>query len=188
MTAPVDPPHEKERTVHRHSWLTLALALALAAVVLTGCTTTSAGGPSDTPTTVEPASFVMDLAGAATLPAYRSDVAASLNSCSAASSGGWSYLYAGGDPFVTLQLAVYSGVTDGTNPSDFDLDVVAPGGGAVRLVPAGRKEGVQGEGQAAVDRVGDRVMITVDGVSATLEDGASLGGTDVHLTLDCPAT
>ena len=101
-------------------------------------------------------------------------------------SGGWSYLYAGGDPFLSLDLTVFPGVVQGDAPSDFDLDIGAPTG-QVRLVPSGRREGVKGAGTARLEQDGDAVKITIDGSARTMVDGANTGDTTVDLVIHCPA-
>ena len=112
-----------------------------------------------------------------------------LNDCSSASSGGWSYLYGGGTPFVTVDLRIYSEATSGVDPADFDLDIGAPGGMAVRVVPSGRREGAQGTGTVHVEPdASGGVAIVLDGEAVTLQGGpGSLGRTTVHLDLRCPA-
>jgi hypothetical protein len=169
------------------------VALAAALVVIAACG--SVDGPTGTTPATSDASggaapaFELALDGVVGLPAYASDAAASLNECAPAASGGWTYLYAGGTPFLTLDLSVYSGVMTGTDPADFDLDIVAPGGRAVRVVPSGRREGAQGDGAIELATLADGgVRIDLDGEAITLEGGpTSLGSTRVHLDLRCPA-
>ena len=56
-------------------------------------------------TAVKP-EFDLTLDGSVELPAYRSDAAAGLNSCAEATSGGWTYLYGGGSPLVTVTVSI----------------------------------------------------------------------------------
>jgi hypothetical protein len=149
--------------------------------------TSAPPSPSPTASGAQP-TFELVLDGAVDLPAFPSDPSASLNECAPASSGGWTYTYAGGTPFLTLDLSVYSPATTGANPSDFDLDIVAPGSRAVRVVPSGRREGVQGDGTIHIEpRPDGGVTISLDGSAVTLVGGpASIGTTTVHLELDCP--
>ena len=179
------------RSAHRATVLT-ALAIGLLVAACGGAPAGAASASSPSPaaaagTAVKP-DFDLVLDGAVELPGYASDRAAGLNSCDQATSGGWTYLYGGGSPFVTVTASIYSAVTDGSNPSDFDLDISAPGGRAVRLVPSGRKEGAQGTGTATITSLdGGGVTIQIDGSAVTLEGGpASKGDTEVHLTLRCP--
>jgi hypothetical protein len=132
--------------------------------------------------------FDLALVGPVSLPTYTSDPAASLNECAPASSGGWTFMYAGGTPFLTLDLSIYAAAVAGADRDDFDLDIVASGR-AVRLVPSGRREGAQGDGVVRVEaRPDGGVTIALDGTAVTLEGGpASVGDTAVHLDLDCPA-
>jgi hypothetical protein len=168
----------------------IGLALVVVALVASGC---AAPGVASTPVAPSPAgpvpAFELALDGTVALPAYVSDAAASLNECAPASTGGWSYLYGGGTPFVTVDLKVYSDGTSGVDPADFDLDVVTPGAVAIRVVPSGRKEGAQGSGTVRVEPQADGgVAIVLDGEAITLQGGpGSLGRTSVHLDLRCPA-
>jgi len=166
----------------------LAILVVLGAV---GACTGPSGNPSPTPAPAAGSapSFELALGGAVALPAYASDAGASLNECSPADSGGWTYLYAGGTPFLTVDLSVYSAAATGADPSDFDLDIVAPGAQAVRVVPSGRREGSQGDGSVRIESAADGgVRIALEGEAVTLSGGpASVGSTTVHLDLRCPA-
>jgi hypothetical protein len=170
--------------------------LAAVAIVIVGCGGTTPAesaaatvAPSTAVTVVSNAakpSFELTLGGTVDLPAYASDRAASLDSCAKGSSGAWSYLYAGGDPFLSLDLTVFPGVVQGDRPSDFDLDIGAPSG-QVRLVPSGRREGAKGTGTARLVQDGDAVKIMIDGSATTMVDGANTGATTVELVIHCPA-
>lgn len=174
----------------------LAVLTATLVLVLAGCGGTQAGGtaatsaaasaPASVASSAAKPSFELTLGGTVDLPAYASDRAASLDSCAKGKSGGWSYLYAGGDPFLSLDLTVYPGVVHGDAPSDFDLDIGAPTG-QVRLVPSGRREGIKGAGNARLEQDGDAVKITIDGSARTMVDGANTGDTTVDLVIHCPA-
>jgi len=171
-----------------------ALVILLATMLVAACAGSPASpAPSSAPSaavagTAAKPDFDLTLDGTVELPTYTSDKAAALNFCSQATSGGWSYSYGGGDPFVTLNVSIYSLVTDGSNPSDFDFEVVAPDTRTVRLVASGRKEGVQGVGTATVSTTDDGgTLIQIDGSGVTLQGGPrSKGDTEVHLTLRCP--
>lgn len=170
--------------------LVLAAIVGLAVIGCTGSTAPTAPSPSTAPvagTAIDPV-FDLDLDGAVELSGYHSDPAAGLNTCAPGSGGGWTYLYGGGEPFVTVDISLFTGAMDGSDPSDFDLDIVASGR-AVRLVPSGREEGVQGTGTARLTTEGGIALIAVDGTAVTLEGGpVSHGDTDVHLTLRCADT
>jgi hypothetical protein len=175
----------------------MARSLALLAtlvIAIAGCAGTPEGGAPVTAAapsaaTVSDAakpSFQLTLGGTVDLPAYASDSGASLDSCAKGASGGWSYLYAGGDPFLSLDLTLYPGAVSGGTASDFDLDIGAPSG-QVRLVPSGRREGAKGTGTAHLDQEGEAVRITIDGSARTMVDGANTGDTTVDLVIHCPA-
>ena len=169
--------------------------LVTVALVIAGCAGTPGGSAATTAarstaqTPVDDAtkpSFTLTLGGTVDLPRYASDDAASLHSCAKGASGGWTFLYAGGDPFVSLDLNLYAGVIDGGSPSDFDLDIGAPTG-QVRLVPSGRREGAKGTGTARLEQVEGAVRITIDGSARTMSDSTDTGDTTVDLVIDCPA-
>ncbi len=159
----------------------VVVVLAAAAALAGACGGPPPGArPVATPSpalTGPQAVFDLALAGAVALPTYTSDPAASLNECAPASSGGWTFMYAGGTPFLTLDLSVYSAAVSGADPADFDLDIVASGSPAVRLVPSGRREGAQGEGAVRIEaRPDGGVTIALDGTAVTLDGGpASVG-------------
>jgi hypothetical protein len=130
-------------------------------------------------------SLHLTLDGVVRLPDYASDDAAALATCEPIDAGGWAYMYAGGTPFVSVELSVYAGAADGRAPGDFDLDIGAPAG-QVRLVPSGRREGAKGTGTAVVEHSDRGVTITVNGSARTMQDGSNAGDTTIDLTLTCP--
>ena len=169
-------------------------ALVVIAGLVSGCMSGGGGGtdaaaPSavaSTAVATEVPTFDLVLDGVVDLPAYASDRAASLNTCAQSDSGGWSYLYGGGSPFMTLELSIFSGVISGTNPADFNLDVDTQGS-VVRVVPSGRREGPKGTGAASIVSTADEVVITIEGSSITRRGSAvDHGATDVALTVHCP--
>ena len=162
--------------------------LALVCAACAGAPATpggQAGSASTAPVDGVKPSFRLTLAGATVLPTYASDTAASLDTCEPAKGSGWTYLYAGGTPFVSVDLRLYSGAADGGVKSDFDLDIGAPAG-QVRLVPSGRREGAKGTGTAIIEERDHAVTITVRGTATTMVDGSDSGATTVELILDCP--
>lgn len=171
-----------------------ALLVAVLAVLLGGCAgAPSASSPATGDGRAAPApaggaakpSFELTLGGVVELPAYASDAAAALDVCDQSAGGGWTYMYAGGDPFLSLDLSLYTGAVDGATPSDFDLDIGAPTG-QVRLVPSGRREGAKGDGTARIVRDGGAVRIDIEGSATTMVDGGDAGDTTVALVLRCP--
>lgn len=165
------------------------LLLAALSLALTGCTAGASTGPADPSgaggATHPAPALHLTLDGVVRLPDYASDGAAALATCEPIEAGGWAYMYAGGTPFVSVDLAVYSGAADGSAPNDFDLDIGAPAG-QVRLVPSGRREGAKGTGTAVVEEGDHDVTISVSGSARTMLDGANAGDTTIDLTLTCP--
>ena len=172
--------------MHRPRLIVLVLALVCAGCAGGQATPDGPDGSISTGTVggAKP-SFRLTLAGATVLPTYASDTSASLDSCEPAKGRGWTYLYAGGTPFVSVDLRVYSGATDGGLLSDLDLDIGAPAG-QVRLVPSGRREGAKGMGTAIIEEREDTVTITVRGTATTMIEGSNEGDTEVELILACP--
>ena len=165
----------------------LTAIVGLAIVACSGPASPVAPSPSTAPvagTAIDPV-FDLDLGGAVELTGYHSDPAAGLNTCAPGSGGGWTYMYGGGQPFVSVDISLFEGAMDGSNPSDFDLDIGAQSR-AVRLVASGRREGVQGTGTARLTTENGMAVIVVDGTAVTLEGGqVSHGDTEVHLTIRC---
>jgi hypothetical protein len=175
-----------EGTMYRPRLIVLVLALVCAGCAGGQATPAAPGGSTSTGTVGSAGpSFSLTLAGATVLPTYASDTNASLDFCEPAKGRGWTYMYAGGTPFVSVDLRVYSGAADGGLQSDFDLDIGAPAG-QVRLVPSGRREGAKGTGTAIIEERQDTVTITVRGTATTMAGGSNVGDTEVELILACP--
>jgi hypothetical protein len=172
--------------MHRPRLIVLVLALVCAGCAGGQATPIGPDGSISTGTLGgDKPSFRLTLAGATVLPTYASDTSAALDFCEPAKGPGWTYMYAGGTPFVSVDLRVYSGAADGGLQSDFDLDIGAPAG-QVRLVPSGRREGAKGNGTAIIEEREDTVTITVRGTATTMIEGSNVGETKVDLILDCP--
>ena len=163
------------------------LIFATMVLAVAGCAggPPAASAPAGGVANVPKPTFHLTLDGIVRLPDYASDDSASLAICEPVRAGGWTYMYAGGTPFVSVELSVYSGAADGRVPSDFDLDIGAPAG-QVRLVPSGRREGAKGTGTAVVEETDSSVTIIVNGSATTMRDGSNAGGTTIDLTLTCP--
>ena len=168
------------------------VALVIAAGLGIGCSAADGSGasaPAAAASNVVPtdvATFDLMLDGVVDLPSYQSDRAAGLNTCARSKTGGWSYLYGGGSPFVAVDLSIFSGVMTGSNPSDFNLGIDVRDS-AVRVVPSGRLEGAKGTGTASVMTTADEIVITIEGSSITRQGSAvDHGATDVALTVHCP--
>lgn len=175
-----------EGTMHLPRLIVLVLAVVCAGCAGGQATPAEPDGSTATGTVaVAGPSFRLTLTGATALPTYASDTSAALDSCEPGKGRGWTYLYAGGTPFVSVDLRVYSDAADGGQQSDFDLDIGAPAG-QVRLVPSGRREGAKGKGTATIEERDDAVTITVRGSATTMLEGSNVGETEVELILDCP--
>jgi hypothetical protein len=118
---------------------------------------------------------------------YRADPTTSLNTCRRADNGSWSLLYAGGTPFVNIDLVVGSGVDETGTSNRVGLELNA-GAGYLRFDPAQLRGGdPKGRSTAHVEvqpTVGSTTM-TVDATTPDRTSGVDGGPVRVHLTVTC---
>ena len=169
-----------------------AAAVALVAVVVVGIGGYSGfgivGGPAPTPIP-QPTKPVFELTfrsgpGAGT---YTPDPATTLNICTHAADGSWRLLYAGGDPFVNLDLLVgpEAGTPDGASDVAAEIDA---GQGYVRFDPGILRGGdAKGRSTASV-AIGSAPGATTFTITATTPDlsNSEERTVDIDLTVTCP--
>jgi hypothetical protein len=133
-------------------------------------------------------SFELRVAGGPGTGTYTTDPATSLNLCTHAADGSWRYLYAGGDPFVNLDVLIgpRAGQPDGA--SDVAAEIYA-GPGYVRFDPAIMRGGdPPGRSTASVE-VQSAASTTTFVIHATTPDrttGEDVNSVDIDLTVTCP--
>jgi hypothetical protein len=142
---------------------------------------------SRTPSPVPP-SFELRITGSPGEGVYVTDSSTSLNLCSQAPDGSWRLLYAGGEPFVNLDLLVGAGALRPGGSSNVAAEIYA-GAGYVRFDPAVLRGGDPPGRSVASVTVEDLDTTTRFVVTATTpdrttgDDGASVV---IALTVICP--
>jgi hypothetical protein len=172
----------------------VAGAAAIVAVLIAGMglmmVAPGVGGPvpSASPAPSGP-TFELRVSGGPGDGVYTADPMSSLNSCRRADNGSWSLLYAGGTPFVNIDLVVGSGVDETGTSNRVGLELYA-GAGYLRFDPAQLRGGDRpGRSSAAVAVRNEPGRTTIE-VSALTPDGSSSSDeatVEVHLTVTCPA-
>jgi hypothetical protein len=118
---------------------------------------------------------------------YRSDPAASVATCLGEDDGSWSVLYAGGDPFLSLDLVVGTGA--GAPGRDDAVGAeIQTAGQYVRFDPAVLRGGdPPGRSEASIEvtTVGDATMFVVAASTPQRITGADGPPVAVELTLTC---
>jgi hypothetical protein len=143
--------------------------------------------PIDSPAPSRP-TFELRVSGGPGDGVYTADPTASLNSCRKAENGSWSLLYAGGTPFVNIDLVVGSGVDDTGTSNRVGLELYA-GAGYLRFDPARLRGGDPPGRSSAAVAVRDEPGRTTIEVSALTPDGTTASDeatVEVHLTVTCP--
>jgi hypothetical protein len=179
----------------RFSSPTTTLAgLAIAGMIAIGCAGTgAAAAPAAASATPAAAaarpSLDLTITGGPGAGSYVSDPSSSLNLCTHAKDGSWRALYAGGDPWISVDLLVGSRVAEPGRASDLALEISA--GAAYLWIDQGKFRGGDAPGRS---RAG--VVIRSDGGTTTFDVSATTpnrtpGGdgvpSDVALTVVCPS-
>jgi hypothetical protein len=167
-------------------------AVALVAVLIVGIAgfigLRGVGGPVPTPS-LSPSkpTFQLTVSGGPGTGTYSADPATSLNLCTHATDGSWRLLYAGGSPFVNLDLLVGPNAAQPDGASDVAAEINA-GPGYVRFDPGTLRGGdAKGRSTASV-LVSSTAGATTFTVTATTPDLSNyeVGTVDIDLTVTCP--
>jgi hypothetical protein len=144
--------------------------------------------PSIAPSPSRP-TFELRITGGPGEGVYTADPATSLNSCRRADNGSWSLLYAGGTPFVNMDLVVGSGVEGAGGSNRAALELYA-GPGYLRFDPAALRGGdPPGRSSATVEvrpEPGGTTLV-VDATTPDRTSGNDGAPVEVHLSVTCPA-
>jgi len=169
-----------------------AAAVALVAVVVVGIGGSSGfggvGAPAATPIPVPTKpTFELTFKSGPGAGTYVTDPATSLNVCTHATDGSWRLLYAGGDPFVNLDLLVGpdAGAPDGA--SDVAAEIYA-GPGYVRFDPGILRGGDAAGRSTASVAIASAPGATTFTITATTPDlsNSEESTVDIDLTVTCP--
>ena len=167
-------------------------AVALVAVLVVGIGAfvgmRGVGGPVPTPSPgPSKPTFELTVSGGPGTGTYSADPGTSLNLCTHAADGSWRYLYAGGDPFVNLDLLVgpMAGQADGS--SDVAVELYA-GPGYLRFDPGILRGGDAKGRSTATIAVSTTAGVTTFAITATTPnmDNNEVGTVDVDMTVTCP--
>jgi hypothetical protein len=160
--------------------------LAIGIAGLSGIPGVGGPGPAASPSPSKP-TFELTVGGGLGAGTYTADPDTSLNLCTHASDGSWRYLYAGGDPFVNLDLLVGPGAGQAGGASEVAAEIYA-GPGYVRFDPAIMRGGdPPGRSTATVEVRSSRAATTFV-VHATTPDDSSGQSVpvDIDLIVVCP--
>jgi len=104
-------------------------ALAVVAVILAGCGQAAGAAPiAMTPDTASPAArarptFELTITGGGAAGSYAADPTTSLNSCALSATGVRTLVYAGGDPWVAIDLVLGAQIAEPGHASDVALEL-----------------------------------------------------------------
>ena len=124
---------------------------------------------------------------------FASDPSASLNSCRRTSDGSWRALYAGGDPWVAIDLLLGTGVAEGAPSEDLSLEIQIGSPLSTYLwidQPGYRGGDAPGRSHAIVEAAAsgiDAITFEIAADTPMRTVGSDLERVDVALTLVCPA-
>ena len=146
-------------------------------------------GSTPSPTASRGPTFTLEVTGSPGQGTYVADQSTSLNLCTAAPDGSWRFLYAGGEPFVNLDMLVGADAGQPGFESSVAVELYA-GAGYVRFDPAVLRGGDPPGRSVASVVVEDLGTTTRFVVSATTPDRTSgIDGppVEIALTVTCPS-
>jgi hypothetical protein len=163
-------------------------SLAVICLIATGCGGGSAAAPSAATSAAARPTMELKLGSGPGVGTYAIDQASSLNLCTKGKDGSWRLLYAGGKPFVNLDLLVgpHAGQSDGANAVAAEIEANR---GYLRFDPAILRGGDPKGRSTATIGVSSTPATTTFTIHATTPDrtGGSDGApVDVDLTVTCP--
>jgi hypothetical protein len=169
--------------------VTLA-SLAIVGIIATGCAGSgAAAAPKASTAAAPPAHPTMNLkmSGGPGSGEYATDTTSTLNACTHATDGSWRLLYAGGNPFVNLDLLIgpKAGQPDGAEQVAAEINA---GPGYVRFDQALMRGGdAKGRSKAtvAVSSTAAATTFTVKATTPNISSNETVS-TDVELTATCP--
>jgi hypothetical protein len=173
--------------------------IIVTAILIAGCNGVGSSAPSAPSTsaanqagqsqvTAKHPSLDLKLMGGRGAGSYVSDPSSTLNVCSHATDGSWRVMYAGGDPWLSVDLLVGPHAAEAGRASDLALEISA--GPAYLWIdqPKFRGGDAPGRSKATVALRSDGDGMTFD-VAATTPNRTPAGDgetSDVALTVVCP--
>jgi len=172
--------------------LTAVAAAAALAIVLVLPRLVPIAGPGGTPY-VSPSAptrptFELHLNGTSAPGTYRADAAAPTNLCTKAAGGSWRWIYAGGVPFVMIDMSVGASAEQPGNANQIAVDIEAADG-VVRFDPSVIRGGdAPGRSTAsvAIQHLAGAIQFTVTATTPDRSTGVDGSPVDVELTVTCP--
>lgn len=161
------------------------------ALVFAGCTGTGAAAQPSPTVSAPPArptvAFTLD--GGYGKWSYRNDAASSLDLCTHNADGSWRLLYAGGDPWFTIDMLVGAQAAEAAHADQVAVEIETPGTYYIRLDPAPIRLGdVPGRSTATVKVTAGATTTSFDVVATTPDhsSGEDAGPVEVTVSAVCP--
>ena len=168
-------------------WLA-PVAAALVALSLVACAAATPPTPAPTATTPAKPSFDLAITGGPAAGMFASVPAASLNICTRLGDGGWRALYAGGEPWLSMDLHLGPRINEPAHASDVALEITA--GSGYLWIDQGGFRGGDAPGRSQVtarsETAADTVRFYVTATTPNRTSGGDGATSDVALTLACP--
>jgi hypothetical protein len=170
-------------------------ALATLAIVLAGCGQAAGAGqtgtpaPEASPAAVPRPTFDLMITGGFAAGSYVADPEANLATCSTSSTGVRSLLYAGGDPWVAIDLVLGAKIAEPAHASDVAIELSI--GNLYMWLDTGQMRGGDAPGRShatvRVEPAPGLVRYVIDATTPYRTwDGDGLSAT-IALTVTCPA-
>jgi hypothetical protein len=170
--------------------ITTLAGLAVIGIIATGCAGTGvAAAPAAASAAEARPSLDLKITGGLGAGSYVADPSSTLNVCTHAKDGSWRVLYAGGQPWLSVDLLVGPHAADAGRATDVALEISA--GSAYLWIdqPKFRGGDAPGRSKATVAVRSDGAGMTFD-VAATTPNRTPAGDgetSEVALTVVCPA-
>ncbi len=174
--------------------ITVLAGLAFVGIIASGCAGTGAAAAPAAMSAGSGAgaaartSLDLKITGGPGAGSYVSDPASSLNVCTHATDGSWRVMYAGGKPWLSVDLLVGPHVAEAGRAGDLALEISAGPGYLWIDQPKFRGGDAPGRSKATVAVRSDGGGVTFD-VAATTPNRTPSGdgeSSDVALTVVCP--
>ena len=167
----------------------LSIGALLAAASLVACGGLAAKSSTSTPSAKQVPSLHLEVTGGPGAGTYTSDPASTLNLCTENAGGGWRAMYAGGDPWISLDLSLGSQIDQPGHASDAALEISA--GPGYLWIDQGGFRGGDAKGRSTINvqvQPGPgATTFLVDARTPNRSDGVDGDPSDIALTWTCPS-
>ena len=171
------------------------VAIALLAAALAACGGPAGQNPGSGASSTATAAperqpvLALEVKGGPAAGSYASSPASTLNICTRQEDGSWRALYAGGEPWLSLDLHVGPGIGQPGHESDVALEITA-GTGYLWIDQGGFRGGdPPGRSQVAARSAtaSGTVTFTIDATTPNRTPGGDGAVSTIAMTLACPA-